>query len=59
MKEVSMEEFHTAIGRMDVIPRQEKSEVFWETRQRILVGKTTPGYLCEGPKAYFLNDQSI
>lgn len=57
MNEVSMEEFHAAIGHMDVIPRPEKSEVLWETRHRHLVGKTTPGYMCEGPKAYFLNDQ--
>lgn len=54
MKEVSKEEFHTTIGQMDVVLRTEKHEVFWETRQRHVVGKTTPGYMCEGPKAYFL-----
>ena len=56
MRKVSAEEFYDAIGNMDVIPRPETNEVIWETRQRKLVGKTTPGYMCKGPKAYFLND---
>lgn len=56
--EVTKEEFHATVGRMNVHPRSERDASYWETPGRILIGKTTPGYLHGGlpgyPKAYFV-----
>mgnify|MGYP003145060863 CR=1 FL=1 len=54
MIEVTRDQFFAAIGPQDVIPQPHKMHTVWETRRRELVGQTTPGYLCEGRKAYFL-----
>jgi len=54
MRQVSKEEFHATVGQMDVIPRCERDASYWETRDRLLMGKTTPGYICVGENAYFI-----
>lgn len=54
MIEVTKEEFFAKVGPLDVIPRANRNETIWETRQRVVVGRSTPGYLCEGPKAWLL-----
>lgn len=56
MNEVSRDVFLAAIyaDPRDIHPRVEKDASYWETRNRVLVGKSTPGYLCTGRKAYFL-----
>lgn len=51
---VSQEQFYAVIGPMDVHPRPERHVTYWETPNRTLVGRSTPGYLCVGPKEYFL-----
>lgn len=52
--EVTKDEFFATVGRMNVHPRPEKNVTEWETPGRVLMGRTTPGYMCEGPKAYFI-----
>ena len=52
--EVTKDEFFATVGPMNVHPRPDKHVTEWETPGRHLIGRTTPGYLCEGPKAYFL-----
>ena len=52
--EVTYEEFFAAIGPMNVHPRAERDASYWETPNRVLKGKTTPGYMGEGRKAYFI-----
>jgi hypothetical protein len=52
--EVTKEEFYASVGQMNVHPRSERDASYWETPGRVLMGKTTPGYMCEGPKAYFV-----
>lgn len=54
MREVSKDTFFATIGPMNVHPRSGRMETIWETPQRVVVGRSTPGYLCEGRKAYFL-----
>lgn len=56
MREVSKEVFYARIGPMNVHPRPEAHETFWETPTRQLIGKSTPGYKSEGEKRYFLAD---
>lgn len=51
---VTKDKFFATVGPMNVHPRVERDACFWETPNRTLVGKTTPGYLGTGPKAYFL-----
>lgn len=46
MREVPAEEFFKKIGSLDVHPRSEKDASFWETRNRLLIGVSKPGYLC-------------
>lgn len=52
--EVSRDDFYRAIGPINVHPRSEREASYWETPNRELIGKTTPGYMCTGRKAYFL-----
>ena len=52
--EVTYEEFFSTVGKMNVHPRAEPEASYWETPARVLMGKTTPGYMCEGRKAYFV-----
>lgn len=52
--EVTKEKFHATVGQMNVHPRPEKDASYWETPYRDLMGKTTPGYMCEGPRAWFI-----
>ena len=41
---VSRDEFFASVGQMDVIPCSEPEYTRWETRTRVVVGKSTPGY---------------
>ena len=60
MREVSRDEFFRAVGPQDVHPQSGPDEIIWERRPgRIVVGRSTPGYLCRGPKAYFLQDAAL
>lgn len=54
--EVTKEEFYRAIFKLNlnVHPRPECDVTYWETPNRELIGKTTPGYMCTGPKTHFL-----
>ena len=54
MREVSRDQFFAAVGRMNVHPRSERDASYWETPTRKVMGRTEPGYMCEGPKRYFL-----
>lgn len=52
--EVSRDDFYRAVGPLNVHPRAEREASYWETPNRDLIGKSTPGYLCAGHKAYLL-----
>lgn len=54
MREVSRDQFFATVGPMNVHPRAEKDASYWETPSRQLVGRTEPGYLCQGATRYFL-----
>lgn len=41
---VTKEEFFAAIGPRDIVLRTEPEYTEWETRSRVVVGRTTPGY---------------
>lgn len=52
---VSWEEFYACIGPRDIVLRCERTFVDWETRGRILIGRSFPGWFnTERPKVYFL-----
>jgi hypothetical protein len=53
-REVSKAEFFATVGTMNVHPRCERDESWWETPARQVMGRTTPGYMCEGPRRYFV-----
>lgn len=53
-KEVTRDEFHATVGQMNVHPRPEKTETYWEAPDRTLMGVTTPGYLMVGEVKYFI-----
>jgi hypothetical protein len=53
---VSKDEFFSTIGKMNVHPRAERDCTYWETPNRVVLGRSIPGYLCVGEKAYFLAD---
>ena len=60
MQEVTKDRFFSLIyGRnLNVHPRCEPDASYWEIiGTRELFGKTTPGYKCEGRKAYFISEQ--
>ena len=59
MRRVSKDEFFATIGPENVHPRSLPTEVLWETPQRIVIGRSTPGYLLGGEKAYFLPDPEV
>ncbi len=54
MREVTKDQFFATVGQMNVNPRSEKTASYWETPSRQLMGRTEPGYICEGPKRYFI-----
>lgn len=53
---VTKDEFYGRIsrGKLNVNPRSEPDASYWEFPDRRLFGKSTPGWKCEGPKAYFI-----
>jgi hypothetical protein len=52
---VTKEEFFATVGRLNVHPRSERDASYWETPNREVLGKSTPGWKCEGPKGYFIH----
>lgn len=58
LKEVTREAFFARINTLNVHPRAEREASYWEMPDRTLIGKSTPGYMCIGPKAYYLVDGS-
>lgn len=61
MREVTQDEFFAVVGPLNVTPRAERYESVWEVAHtRVVIGKTTPGYLCvdgqgcRQPRRYFL-----
>jgi hypothetical protein len=56
MREVTKDEFFAKIGPMNVHLRSEREETIWETPQREIIGRSTPGYVDTGivPKRWFL-----
>jgi hypothetical protein len=53
---VTKDEFYGEIfsKKLNVHPRPERDVTFWEFPNRILWGRSTPGYLCQGPKVWFI-----
>lgn len=51
---VTKEQFFAYVGPRDIILRTERQATIWETRNRLEVGRSTPGYMCEGPTTYAL-----
>lgn len=51
-RKVTKDEFYSTVGQMNVHPRPERDKTFWETPSRVVVGITTPGYLCVGEETY-------
>lgn len=52
---VTKEQFYAAMGPLDVHPCPEKQITKWKlvrTIVQLVVGLSTPGYLCEGDEAY-------
>jgi hypothetical protein len=54
MIEVTHDEFFDFIGPRDIVPRAERGFTSWETRNRLEVGRTLPGYMGGGQKRYFV-----
>lgn len=54
MQQVTKDKFFATLGKLNVHPRSERDVVYWETPSRVLLGKSTPGYMRAGPIAYFL-----
>jgi hypothetical protein len=53
--EVSKDQFFRAIGPRNIHPRNEKDRSVWEVvGSRRIVGISTPGYVGQGRKAYYL-----
>jgi hypothetical protein len=52
MREVTKEQFFAVMGPLDVNPRPGRDFSEWETRDRRVIGRSWPGYLCQGPTAY-------
>jgi hypothetical protein len=48
--------FFASIGTLNVHPRSERHITYWETPSRQVVGISTPGYMCEGPITYHLQN---
>ena len=46
MRKVTKEEFYAVINPLDVVVRSERMQAIWELRNRTVVGRTAPGYLC-------------
>jgi hypothetical protein len=57
--EVTREQFFAIVNPMNVHPRSEKEASYWEMPDRRLIGKTTPGYMCKGHQAYFINTDEV
>lgn len=61
MIEVTKEEFFAYVNGapFDIHPRSERDKSVWETRSRVVIGESTPGYMCRGPTAFYLTEDSI
>lgn len=61
MEKVSRDVFFAFIhdDKSDIMPRVEREASYWEqAHTRTPIGRTTPGYMCVGPKEYFLIPQA-
>lgn len=54
MREITKDQFFATVGRLNVHPRAERDASFWETPDRRLMGKTTPGYMGGSDRRYFV-----
>lgn len=52
--EVSQSDFYRQMGPLNVNPSPERSHTRWEMPNRQIVGYSTPGYICQGRKAYYV-----
>lgn len=52
--QVSRADFFAAIGRLDVHPRPERDRSDWRLRTGEIVGRSSPGYMCDGVPGYWL-----
>ena len=46
-RQVSREEFYAVVNRLDIRLSSKPAETIWETPARQVVGRSTPGYLCQ------------
>ena len=56
MREVSKDEFFATVGQLDVVLRCEPNATYWETRHRALKGKSTPGYMGDAEKRWYVSE---
>jgi hypothetical protein len=58
--QVSKDRFFAYVGPRDIVLNTKRNEVIWETRNRTVVGRTKPGYLCEhgSTKTYELTHEA-
>lgn len=57
MKDVTKAEFYNWIGPRNVHPRPERDHVDWvDQRTYAIVGRSYPGYMCEGATRYQLQE---
>lgn len=57
--EVTESEFFAAIGPRDIVLSTRRDCTIWETRNRLQVGKSTPGYVGGSAKAYYLDRAAV
>lgn len=57
--EVSQEAFYAYVNPRNIHVAAERMQCVWTVGYtRHVIGWSTPGYMCEGPKAYFLTDEA-
>lgn len=61
MREVTKAEFYAAIGPLNVHPRPERTHSSWRMvpNPDREVGRSWPGYMCEGPTGYALIESIV
>lgn len=56
---VSREEFFSYIGPRDISPRQEPEYSVWETRDRMVVGRSVPGWKRPEEAEVYMLDEAL
>jgi hypothetical protein len=60
MEIVSKDEFFAAVGPRDIITRPDREYTTWETRDRVVIGRSVPGYMAStSAKTYMLSKAKI